>query len=118
MAGLETKGEPLALRAFRHAGRVLVESAGGEAREGRGIVSPLRQEAGEPGGERHSLGVLGRPLKRFLGWAPEPDKMPGGTLVQGEERYTVLDVKPVLLGGRRVCVRALLEREVKANDVQ
>ncbi len=110
MAGFEGK-EPLALRIFRRAGRTALETAEGETLEGRGVISALRQETGEAGGKRHPLGTLSRPLYRFTGWIPDPKRLAGGVLVQGEARYRVLDERTVSLGERQVCVRALLEKE-------
>ncbi len=108
--------EPLALRLFRRTGKISVEIEGGNTLKGRGIVSALRQETGEPGGKRHAVGNLSRPLYRFTGFLPEAGKATGGTLTQGERRYTVLDVRPVFLGEREVCVRALLEMRKEETE--
>ncbi len=110
-----SKKEPLALRVFRRTGKVVLETPEGETAEGRGVISALRKETGEPGGVRHSLGVLGRPLYRFTGWLPQPVQK-GTTLLQTGERYTVLDVRSLRLGERELGVRALLERR-KGDDV-
>ncbi len=110
MAELETKRDPLALRAFRHTGRVRLETAAGEVLEGRGLICALGQETGEAGAKRHALGELSRPLYRFVGWLPSSAQAVGGVMAQGEERYGVLDVRSVALGERQVCFRALLER--------
>lgn len=101
-------GLSLARRAFRGAGKVTLTTAAGETAEGRGIVSALRQETGEPGDRRHFLGALGRPLYHFVGYLPMAE--PGAELTQGGESYTVLDLRRISLGGREICVRALLER--------
>lgn len=112
----ESGREPLALRIFRHTGKVALESAGGGAVEGRGVISALRRETGEPGGRRHPLGELPRPLYRFVGWLPDGAGAEGGVISQGGARYRVLDARPILLGERQAGVRALLEREVKTDD--
>lgn len=102
---------PLFQQVFRHTRTVTMVTAKGETVEGRGIISALRRETGEPGGKRHPLGTLSRPMYRFLGYLPEAANAIGGTLAQGELRCRVLDLRPVLLAGRQLGVRALLERE-------
>lgn len=110
MAGSETKKETLALRAFRRAAGVTLELPGGGTVRGKGFIFPLAQNAGNAGGERHSLGVLSRPLSRFVGFLPEWEKAVGGLASQGGAAYAVMDARPILLGERLVCVRLLLER--------
>ncbi len=104
-------GIPLALRAFRRAGSVTVETTGGSVMQGRGLVSALRGETGEPDGKRHPLGSLPRPLYRFTGFLPEAEQAVGGVLTQENHSYIVLDARQIVLGERELCVRALLERK-------
>ncbi len=103
-------GAPLALRAFRRAGSVVVKMGDGTVVQGRGLVSALRGETGEPDGKRHPLGSLPRPLYRFTGFLPEAEQAVGGVLTQENRAYTVLDARKIVLGERELCVRALLER--------
>ncbi len=112
MPGLDGK-KSLTYRAFCRTGRVTLETAAGETVQGRGIVTAFRQETGEPGGKPHPLGVLSRPLYRFAGFLPRTEEAAGGVLTQAGQRYRVLDVRQILLGERKVCVRALLERREK-----
>ncbi len=109
MAGLKEESS-FSFRAFRRMGRVSLELPDGSSLSGRGLVSAIRRNTGEPGGSRHPLGVLPRPLYRFVGWLPGLEDASGGVLTQAGQSYTVLDGRRVLLGDREVCVRALLER--------
>lgn len=109
MAKLDAKNS-LACRTFRRTGQVTLETNTGETVTGAGLISALRQNTGEPGGLRHSLGVLPRPMYRFTGWLPETENAVGGVMIRGEKRYRVLDLRPLYLGERELCVRALLER--------
>lgn len=95
---------------FRRTGRVSLTTADGAVVSGRGIVTALRQNTGEPGGKRHELGTLGRPLYRFLGWLPCGANAVGGEITQGGRRYGVLDRRDVVLGENTIAVRMLLER--------
>lgn len=114
MAWPETKREPLALRIFRHTAPAEAQLPGGGTVQGRGVVAALGRDGDQPGGERHDLGELSRPLYRFLGYLPGLEA--GSVLIQGGERYRVLEEKPVSLGGRRIGLRALLEREEREED--
>lgn len=101
---------------FRWAEPAALTAANGETVAGRGVISAVWKEAEEPGPKRHALGALPRPLYRFLGWFPEPERLPGGTVRQGEFTCRVLDARPVILGGKTLGVRALLEREEENHD--
>ncbi len=115
MAGLNDSGQ-LALRIFRHMEPVTAAALSGDESVGKGIVSAFQRGKGDYGGERHALGNMGLPLYRFTGWLPEWEKLSGGTLVQGGVSYRVLEAAPVMLGGRMICVRAVLEKEAEHGD--
>lgn len=102
--------EDFAKRVFRRAAAVTVACSTGEEQAGRGFISALRKETGEPGGKLHPLGFLSRPLYHFIGWLPGAELCKGGTMTQAGAAYTVLDLRRVMLGGCELCVRALLER--------
>lgn len=109
------KTDALPLRIFRRTGKAAVETAEGESLAGRGIVSALRQNTGEPGDRAHPLGPLKRPLYYFVGYLPGLENAVGGVLIQEKGRYRILDARQILLGAREVGVRALLEREEEEN---
>lgn len=100
---------PDTFRIFRRAGEVALETAEGETLSGKGLVTALRQESGEPGSRPHLLGNLSRPLYHFLGYLPQTAHAKGGVLTQAGRCYTVLDTREIFLGERKLCVRMLLE---------
>ena len=97
-------------RLFRRAGRVTVETPSGERFSGRGVITALKRNAGEWGGLRHSLGILDRPLYRFLGTLPMEACGQKGVLTQGGDSFRVLTLSSVRLGEHEICISGLLER--------
>lgn len=82
----------------------------GEARTCKGVITQINRETAEAGGKRHPLGVLSRPLYKFVGSVPNDENLSGAQLVQAGKAYTVLDSRRLMLGGRLAAVRLLLER--------
>lgn len=108
-------------RLFRRAGRVTLETPWGDIVSGRGVIAAIRRTADDWGGLRHGLGVLDRPLYRFLGMLPMgtlPIESCGqnGVLTQGGHSYQILELSPVRLGEQVICVRGLLERREQDEE--
>lgn len=103
-------------RLFRRTGQVTLETPEGEQFFGRGVITAVKRSAGEWGGLRHSLGVLDRPLYRFLGALPMESCGQKGVLTQGTRSYQVLELSPLTLGEQNFCVRGLLERREQNEE--
>ena len=103
-------------RLFRRAGKVTVETSNGTVFSGKGVITAVKRSAGEWGGLRHGLGVLDRPTYRFLGTLPMESCGQKGVLTQGGRGYRVLELSPLTLGGREICVRGLLERREQDEE--
>ena len=103
-------------RLFRRAGQVALETPEGEKFSGRGVITAVKKASGEWGGLRHTLGVLDRPLYRFLGTLSAEYCGQKGVLTQGGHSYQVLELSPLTLGGYEICVRGLLERREQNEE--
>lgn len=103
-------------RLFRRAGKVTLETRSGESFSGRGVITAVRKSADDWGGVRHSLGVLNRPLYRFLGTLPMESCGQKGVLAQDGHSYQVLELSPLTLGEWEICVRGLLERREQDEE--
>lgn len=101
-------------RIFRRMPGAVATRADGSTVEGRGTVVRLKDESGgHVDGEGHEMGKLCQPLFVFTGWLGEVS--PGDVLEQDGVRYTVLKAGPMAVGGTRVGLRAVMERQV-ADD--
>ena len=103
-------------RLFQRAGQVTVETSEGEKFTGKGVVTAVKRNTGEWGGLRHGLGVLDRPLYRFLGTLPAESCGQKGVLTQGGCSYRVLELSPLTLGEQEICIRGLLERREQDEE--
>lgn len=101
---------------FRRVGSAVLKKPTGESVRADGIVSALRQEVNEPGGRRHELGTLTRPLYRFLGCLGDTEGIVGGVLTQAGKTYTVLDIHDITVAEREIATRLLLERRDEDGD--
>lgn len=105
----------MACRVFRHMEKAQAAGADGTAREGRGVVTRWKDQAGDcMGVHAHRLGMLTEPLYVFTGSLP--NLQPGDVLTQGGESYTVLQGGQVVLGDTLLCMRAVLEKRGAADD--
>ena len=103
-------------RLFHRSGKVTLETQSGEVFSGRGVITAVKRSSGEWGGLRHSLGVLNRPLYRFLGTLPMESCGQKGVLTQGAHSYQVLELSPLMLGEYEICTRGLLERREQDEE--
>ncbi|MCH5352365.1 MAG: hypothetical protein J1E06_02735 [Acutalibacter sp.] len=103
-------------RLFRRAGKVALETSTGESFSGRGVITALKNSDNEWGGLRHGLGVLDRPLYRFLGTLPMESCGQKGVLTQSGHSYQVLRLSPVRLGEYEICMSGLLERREQDEE--
>ena len=103
-------------RLFRRAGKVTLETSAGETFSGRGVITALKSPTGEWGGLRHGLGVLNRPLYRFLGTLSVEACGQKGVLTQGGDSYQVLTLSSVRLGEHEICISGLLERREQNEE--
>lgn len=85
-------------------------TANGTAYPCRGVITAINSRTDETGSKRHRLGVLSRPMYKFVGSAPLEVDLTNAQLLQANTAYTVLDSRRLMLGGRLVAVRLLLER--------
>lgn len=76
----------------------------------KGVVSAVNRETAKIGGKRHELGVLARPVYKFVGSVPDDIDLENAELSQAGQAYTVLDSRRLMLGNKQVAVRLLLER--------
>ncbi len=104
-------------RIYRNGPAATLRKPDGSVVTGRGLVARLKTQASDYApGQRHETGWMDSPLWVFTGSLPGAE--PGDQLEQGGGCYRVLKAEKLPLGGRVVCLRAVLERsgEEDAGD--
>lgn len=81
---------------------------------GKGIVTRQKAAGGSLGLTRHLLGELTQPVYVFTGWLEGADR--GDLLCQGGAGYRVVSAQAVELAGKKLWLRAILEKREEENE--
>ncbi len=100
---------------YRRAPVAVLIKGDGSRTLGRGAVARLKGQAGMFGPRLAAeIGLLCSPLYVFTGWLE--GVRPGDALEQAGQTYRVLLAEELAIGGTKICLRVLLEKEEGADE--